>query len=439
MMHRARLQVLAGSCHSAKSKYAAAEQAGADGLAMAIAAADPHAIGHAHSLLGLMEAMRGRIGPAIAHYDQGLFVTANAPALAGLRLRLGLNRAWAMVDLGHYEQARDGLAEMRRLAEQIGHQPGLEHARQVAAFLAFESGQWDDVLAEADAAIDFVDIRFAPYGEGTAALVALHRDDEPTARRHLEAGTPTTDLERDWTDDALVLARVVGLERAGRPADALAALADLPGHMSITRWASALAAMTGVRLAVATGEAAAADRYAAPLTDSPGITNAAGAILYCRGLIEADPEPLERAAAAFRDTRRPLLTAQALEAAADLRARGGDIAAARRLLADALNLYHDLGATWDVNRTSAHFRTHGIRHRRPAVHRPRSGPGSLSPVETTVAELVAQGLSNPEIADRLYLSRRTVQVHVSHILSKLGMRSRVEIAREYARMQDTMP
>ncbi len=167
--------------------------------------------------------------------------------------------------------------------------------------------------------------------------------------------------------------------------------------------------------------------------------NAAGAALYCRGLLEADPEPLEQAAAVFRDARRPLYTAQALEAAADLRARGGDLAAARRLLADALKLYTDLGATWDINRANAQFRPYGIRHRQPSLRRPRSGPGSLSPAEITVAELVAQGLSNPEIADRLFLSRRTVQTHVSHILAKLGIQSRVEISREFAHVQDTAP
>jgi DNA-binding NarL/FixJ family response regulator len=45
-----------------------------------------------------------------------------------------------------------------------------------------------------------------------------------------------------------------------------------------------------------------------------------------------------------------------------------------------------------------------------------------------VADLVAEGLSNPAIAARLYLSRRTVQFHVSSILGKLGVASRVELA-----------
>ncbi len=435
-MHLGRLQLLVGNCHYSKGDYDAAERAATDGLAVAATTFDPRAIGYARNLLGKAKTMQGQPGASIAHYDQGLAVTADAPALSGQRLRLGLNRAWAMVDLGHYEQAREGLTEMRRLAEQIGNQPALEHARWIATYLAFDSGQWDDVLAEADAVNDF-EYRSVSYGEGTAALVALHRDDLPTARRHLEAGSPAHDLERiQMVDNSFVLARSAALERAGEPADALAALGELPA-LSSTLWASALAAMTGVRLAMATGDTAAAELYAARLTDN--VPNAAGAAPYCRGLITGDPELLEHAADVFRNARRPLLTALALEAAADLRARGGDIAAARRLLADALSLYTDLGAIWDISRANAHFRPYGIRHRQPSHRRPRSGPGSLSPIETTVAELVAQGLSNPQIADRLYLSRRTVQAHVSRILSKLGMQSRVEVAREYSRVQDTTP
>jgi DNA-binding NarL/FixJ family response regulator len=56
--------------------------------------------------------------------------------------------------------------------------------------------------------------------------------------------------------------------------------------------------------------------------------------------------------------------------------------------------------------------------------------GRLTAAERTVAELVARGLSNPDIANELFLSRRTVQTHVSHILRKLGHASRVDIIRD---------
>jgi DNA-binding CsgD family transcriptional regulator len=61
--------------------------------------------------------------------------------------------------------------------------------------------------------------------------------------------------------------------------------------------------------------------------------------------------------------------------------------------------------------------------------RPASGWAALTPTEAKVASLVAEGRSNPDIAAELFLSRNTVQTHVSHILAKLGVRSRTEIVR----------
>ena len=54
---------------------------------------------------------------------------------------------------------------------------------------------------------------------------------------------------------------------------------------------------------------------------------------------------------------------------------------------------------------------------------------TLSPAETRVAELVAQGLSNPQVAERLCISRHTVESHLKQIFAKLGVRSRVELTR----------
>jgi DNA-binding CsgD family transcriptional regulator len=57
-----------------------------------------------------------------------------------------------------------------------------------------------------------------------------------------------------------------------------------------------------------------------------------------------------------------------------------------------------------------------------------SGPDSLTPREREVAALLAEGLTNSQVADRLYISPRTAAVHVSNILAKLGMSSRTEVA-----------
>ena len=59
---------------------------------------------------------------------------------------------------------------------------------------------------------------------------------------------------------------------------------------------------------------------------------------------------------------------------------------------------------------------------------PSRGWASLTPTELTVAHAVAEGLSNPRIADRMFISRRTVATHLTSIFRKLGLSSRAELA-----------
>ena len=142
-----------------------------------------------------------------------------------------------------------------------------------------------------------------------------------------------------------------------------------------------------------------------------------------------DPGPALAAAEYFGSVGRALNRGQALEDAAVLAARRDDLTAARYALAEAVASYRVLGAEWDIQRAGVRLRPFGIRRRRPAhSERPISGWGALTPTEVKVAGLVAAGKSNPDIAAELFLSRNTVQTHVSHILTKLGARSRVEIA-----------
>jgi DNA-binding NarL/FixJ family response regulator len=56
------------------------------------------------------------------------------------------------------------------------------------------------------------------------------------------------------------------------------------------------------------------------------------------------------------------------------------------------------------------------------------GPASLTPREREVVALLAEGLTNSQLAERLYISPRTAAVHVSNVLSKLDMGSRTEVA-----------
>jgi len=65
--------------------------------------------------------------------------------------------------------------------------------------------------------------------------------------------------------------------------------------------------------------------------------------------------------------------------------------------------------------------------------RPSTGWESLTPAELNVVRLVSEGLPNKDIAARLFVSARTVQAHLSHVYSKLGLASRVQLAQEASR------
>jgi DNA-binding CsgD family transcriptional regulator len=65
--------------------------------------------------------------------------------------------------------------------------------------------------------------------------------------------------------------------------------------------------------------------------------------------------------------------------------------------------------------------------------RPASGWASLTPTELDVVRLVSAGLGNKDIATRLFVSPRTVETHLTHVYTKLGLASRVQLAQEAAR------
>jgi DNA-binding CsgD family transcriptional regulator len=65
--------------------------------------------------------------------------------------------------------------------------------------------------------------------------------------------------------------------------------------------------------------------------------------------------------------------------------------------------------------------------------RPSSGWASLTPAELDVVRLVAEGLTNKDVAGRLFVSPRTVQSHLAHVFAKLGVTTRTQLAQEAAR------
>jgi ATP/maltotriose-dependent transcriptional regulator MalT len=348
-----------------------------------------------------------------------------------------INQAVAMGDLDRYDEALQTAERVRELADHAGSLVRLAQAQSVLGTLLFEVGQWDDAHAEIETLPDeFKDPGVTCCDRGIAAVIAFHRGDPTTARQHLDLAASSADKIGNRVVASLTLARSLDHEQHDDPDQALAVLAaGISGH------AEELAEMEDLlpeaaRLAVGTGTTdAAADiaKQAATLARRSQVPHRLAAAAYCHGLLDDDPALLQHAADRYGDAGRPFLRAKALAAAAVKLADRGDRRAARVAFTRADDLYDRLGAHWDLAHLRAQLRQYGIRRVPWAKHRvDRVGWNSLTSTESRIAGMMAGGLSNRQIAEQLVLSTRTIETHVSHILAKLGVRSRIDIAREAA-------
>ena len=161
---------------------------------------------------------------------------------------------------------------------------------------------------------------------------------------------------------------------------------------------------------------------------------------WCRGLLPGDADARMEAVAADRRAPRPVEGARASEDAAAALSSVGRGEEATTLLRDALGVYERVGAFMDLTRAEAALRGLGVRRgRRGARRRPSRGWESLTPTELEVVRLVTQGLTNVEIGRRLFISRRTVETHLSHIFAKLDVSSRVQLAARASRARPERP
>jgi DNA-binding CsgD family transcriptional regulator len=161
---------------------------------------------------------------------------------------------------------------------------------------------------------------------------------------------------------------------------------------------------------------------------NPDAVSIAATAAQVRGLLEPRHEDLREAVDLFERTPRRLELAAALE---DL---GVELIATDRdraidALGRTLALYTELGASWDARRVRSRLRELGVRRRLVAAEPEANGWAALTTSELTVARLVAEGLTNREVAERLFVSPHTVSSHLRHVFSKLGITSRVELAR----------
>jgi DNA-binding CsgD family transcriptional regulator len=158
-----------------------------------------------------------------------------------------------------------------------------------------------------------------------------------------------------------------------------------------------------------------------------GVPRGIGAALRAVGVLEGGEQGLSalREAVAVLESSpgRLEFTRALVELGAALR-RANQRALARRTLADALETARACGATRLAERAAVELRATGARPRREH----RSGVDALTPSELRVAQMAADGLSNPEIGQALFVTRNTVETHLRHIYRKLDIRSRDDLS-----------
>jgi len=422
----------------------AAERAARDAVEVAQASGDP-----ANEVVTMVP----RAAQALAHgaWRQAIHLIGEAlarhRAAEGIAARLSLPDAWetlilivvarlgeafALIDAGMQAAQRDGISANIRVWSMMRFRA------------LFCSGRLADARAEAEATIEMADeIGDGSYGyinhvaRYVLARIALHTGDpaglaqarRTAVRLGQEQESPSSQRLGAW-----LMALVADADGDTEPAERIGVHALDPlacGPLSTTSPRMYADSATVTRILLAAGRPADAESVVARLEDfaarHPDFPFLDCAARHARAVLDGDPDIALRAAALSSGDPRPLVRAAVLEDAGRLlpEARAAE---AIPLLETALASYAAAGAERDAARVRSLLRARGIR---PAAGGPRSAPAwpELTESEFAVVSLVAQGATNREVAEHLYLSPYTVNSHLRHVFTKLGIRSRVELAR----------
>ena len=440
----------------ASGDLAGAEADATEALATARAAEDRVGESMAMCVLAGVEQFRGNVAAALEAVEHAATVGAGpAPTEPG-----GLTSAlrdphmfhgMALLDADEVDTAVEAFRAGARVSADRGVAGRGHFYHYWTGYRHFLAGDWDDCVAEFETGLQVaeeIDNRRGTLAvHALLGLVAFHRDEMADAAAHVERSE--RQLAADGPDfgiEWMTYARALLTDAAGDPDAARDLLAGIWEGLNAlgSRFHYRTIGTCLTRLALASGKrqlATVVTKALEEFAEQEPFATIRGAALHCRGLVEEREEPLLEAAATLRGGPRPLPLAAALEDAADLVARAPDRHdQARQLFSEANELYRELGAERDMARLLARMRGAGIRAGvRGARRRPDLGWDSLTPTELRVAALVGEGLSNPQIGERLFVSRRTVQTHVSNIFRKLSLASRTELAAELARQEAPDP
>ncbi len=315
------------------------------------------------------------------------------------------------------QAAHDGILEAASLAYQ-------------GIMLAFQ-GDTGAARAAADAAIEAAAELggiYADTGYAALALAALAAGDAATLRDATEAGPHLSALPQ-----TAAVQRALVAEAAMLGGDLLAARRGADEAVTTsTGFYLSRALLTRARVAIAQGEPEQGERDA---------HNA----LACTAQVEAYllvPDILECLGTLAGDAGNHREATRFFGAALAIRERRGavrfkvwdaDHHAAVAALRDAMG-QQDFDAAWTEGAALSTEEAIAYAQRgRGQRKRPTSGWASLTPTERDVVRLVSDGLGNNDIATRLFISPRTVQTHLTHVYTKLGLTSRVQLVQEAAR------
>jgi DNA-binding CsgD family transcriptional regulator len=342
-----------------------------------------------------------------------------------------LDEAFALIDAGMKTAQRGGVAANIRVWSML----------RSRALLC--SGQLAAARAEAEATIDLGD----ETGDGGSGYInhvaryvlgriALHTGDAAglaqarrTADRLGQPGEPPSSQRLGAVLSAL-LADQGGTRgpSALPPVQLLDPLAAGPLPMTSPQMYADAAALT--RALLGAGRRADAESLVTRLEDfadgQPGFPLVESVALHARAVLDRDPDAALGAAALGHADPRPLVRAATLEDAGRLLpdARSAE---AVPLLETALGCYCDAGAERDAARVRSLLRARGIRAPAGGARQAPDWP-ELTESEFAVVSLVGRGATNREVAERLFLSPYTVSSHLRHVFTKLGIRSRAELA-----------
>jgi DNA-binding CsgD family transcriptional regulator len=406
-----------------------AERAG-DDERLAIAIGE---VCHAEAILGLPWD-RGLMDRALAIEAAGVPITAS--------LRPSIQRAVIALITDEPDVAERILRQEVIRTRAISDQPGLFHALMRLSEVCLRTGRWADALGHAREGHELA-TQSGIEQEQSATAVALaavlaHVGDLGEAERLAADALAIADGGGD-RGVALRAAGVLGLVHLsrGRPDLALGVLT--PASRELRAMGTGELSISGVvqneiEALVATGEL---DTAAAVAREVEAIGLRGGRLWHLavaargRALVasalsdyEGAATAVEEALRAHEDLPQPFERARTLLAGGLVERRAKHWAAARAQLAAALEAFDALGAAAWAERTADELGR--LPGRRPNTR-------ELTATELQVAELVADGLSNKEIAARMFVSVRTVEANLTRAYAKLGVQSRVELARRLGR------